>query len=341
MTRTSILHWPTAKAPATAEDWFARLHAPDCTASDETAFQAWLQADPRNAEDYSSCEKVTAISSDLSRHHALVDELLADSVVEGRTRLQRQWSRVRTALGAAAAVGALSLGFALMLRTTTASAPPASLTTARGEQRQVALADGSKIQLNTDTELAWRISESERRVELKKGEAFFDVAKDPRRPFVVRVGSSEVRVVGTQFSVREDHGRLEVVVKEGKVDVVPDSTRIRGAESTKVELTPGKHLTYDNSQDLVRIAVVEPERSLAWRTGAIDFDSVTLEEALIEVNRYASKPLVIEDDRLRTLRLSGRFRVGDVDALEFTLRERFGIVAVEQADRITLTANGL
>ena len=330
---TSILQ-RFAKTPTTAEEWFARVHAPDCTSDDEAAFQAWLRADARNANAYARCEKVTSMSGELRAHHALVDDLLTHAGV-GPDRAFSRPSRWKPALATAAAIAVISLSIVFAFRTV-APPDPDSIVTARGEQRQVALADGSKIQLNTDTALAWRITESERRVELKRGEAFFDVAKDPRRPFIVHVGLSEVRVVGTQFSVREDAGRLEVVVKEGKVDVVPDSSRTKGAEPTKVELTPGKHLTYDNTQDLVRVAMVEPERSLAWRTGAIDFDSATLEEALAELNRYTTKPLVIEDDRVRNFHLSGRFRAGDTEAVTFTLKERFDITAADRGSHVAL-----
>ena len=325
--------------PMSAEAWFARLHSPDCTKQDEATFDQWLRADPSNAAAYEACEKLSAMSGGLRAHHALVDDLLADAGVGSHSHGQSH-SRVggnpivRATLAAAATIAAVSVG--LYLAIGTSATAPATVVTTKGQQRQLALDDGSKIQLNTDTILDWRITDSERRVTLKQGEAFFDVAKDPRRPFIVRAGSSEVRVVGTQFSVREEAGHLEVVVKEGKVDVVPDSSRATGPAPTKVELTPGKRLSYDNAQNLVRVAIVDPDRSLTWRTGSLDFDSATLEEALAEINRYAAKPLVIDDDRLRVVRLSGRFRLGDTEAVVFTLRERFGIEASETAERIAL-----
>jgi transmembrane sensor len=320
-----------------AEAWFARMHSPDRTARDESDLQRWLDADPRNAGAYAECEKLAAICSELRSHHALVDELLADNAPRARPARRLSMAPYLGPMAAAAGAAAICVGLYLAIGVP-APEVPRTATTAKGQLREIALEDGSRIQLNSETVLDWRMGSTERRVELRRGEAFFDVARDPRRPFIVRAGSSEVRVVGTQFSVREDGGRLEVVVKEGKVDVIPDSVRTLGPEPPKVELTPGKRLSYDNARNLVRIATVDADRSLTWRTGSLDFDAVTLDEALAEVNRYAAKPLVVVDDRLRDLRVSGRFRVGDTDAVLFALRERFGIEAAETGDRIALRA---
>jgi transmembrane sensor len=328
-----------------AEAWFARLHSPDCTNEERTEFEQWLRADPSNTAAYEACKRLAAMSGDLKTHHALVDELLGVAGVEPSRRralsqFSLEWKGVgmRVALAAAATISVVALGLHLARSPLTPSA--ATATTAKGQQRELALDDGSRIELNTDTVVEFRLTASERRVELKRGEAFFDVAKDPARPFIVRAGSTEVRVVGTQFSMREEGGRLHVVVKEGKVEVVPDSARVAGPGPTKVQLTPGKRLTYDEPQNVVRIANVDTDRSLIWRSGVIDFDSATLEEVLSEANRYGVKPLVIEDSRLRDLRVSGRFRAGDIDALAFALKERFGVETVELTDRFVLRGPG-
>lgn len=338
----NVTHLPRAphlaEPPGCAEAWFARLHSPDCTAADRASFGRWI-GDNANAAAYAACERVAAMSAEMRSHHALLNDLLADAGVSdaplatpARQRIDR---RAVLAIAATLAVVAIGVQLAYQSRNPT----PSVATTGRGQQTEVALADGSRVQLNTDTVVEWRLTDKERRVDLKRGEAYFDVRRDPRRPFVVRTASTEVRVVGTKFSVREEGGKVQVFVKEGQVDVVPDSTRPLGSTPTKVELTPGKRLTYDGTQHLVRVALIDPERSLAWRSGSLDFDAATLEEAVAEINRYAAKPLFIEDERLRGVRLSGRFRLGDVEAVGFALRERFGIEAIETGDRIALRSH--
>ena len=171
---------------------------------------------------------------------------------------------------------------------------------------------------------------------MKGGEAFFDVTKDAARPFIVRIGNSEVHVVGTQFNVRQVNGELEVVVREGKVNVVPDSTIAPTSNVPRVELTPGNRLRVKTDDNQVMVAQVNPERVTAWRTGMIKFDSIALEDVIEDVNRYTDKPLVIANDSLRRLPISGRFRVGDTESVRFLLRERFDVQSSVEGERIVL-----
>jgi transmembrane sensor len=192
------------------------------------------------------------------------------------------------------------------------------------------------VTLGAHTEISSNMTTNERRIVMRGGEAFFDVRKDAARPFVVRVGNSEVRVVGTQFNIRERSGEVEVVVREGRVNVVPDS-RIGPSESIpRVELAAGGRLTVNTSDNQVNVASVDAERLTAWRTGMIRFDAVPLEDVIADVNRYTEKPLVIADDRLRRLPISGRFRVGDTEAVVFLLRERFEVRSEEEVGRVVL-----
>jgi transmembrane sensor len=88
----------------------------------------------------------------------------------------------------------------------------------------------------------------------------------------------------------------------------------------------------------LEVASVDEDRLTAWRSGSLEFDSIRLDEAITDVNRFARKPLAIGDNKLRDIRISGRFLVGDTDGLLFSLRERFGIQAEEGADRVVLKA---
>jgi transmembrane sensor len=315
--------------PTTADEWFARRRAPDRTPEEEAAFRAWLAADPSNAAQYRECESFWRIPQGLRTEPDLAAAAL------GAAGLSSTPAPQRTAKWAAAIALAAGLAAIAWFVVPMYMANPGAIQTARGEQRAVTLSDGSMVQLNTDSLFVEHMSERERRVELLRGEAFFDVVRDSARPFVVKVGASEVRVVGTQFSVREHAGKLEVVVKEGIVNVIPDASRAV-AESDKVELIPGNRLNYDNTQRLVKVAVVDPDRTLLWRKGMIELDRTPLEEAVEEVNRYSVIPIAIEDARLAAIRVSGGFRVGDTEAFLYALKERFDVSIDRRAERISL-----
>jgi transmembrane sensor len=215
--------------------------------------------------------------------------------------------------------------------------PQREVVTVRGEQRSLALEDGSVMQVNTDSAVSYAFSATERRVELQRGEAFFDVKRDPSRPFIVKAGASEVQVVGTQFSVRRAADRTDVVVTEGRVNVVPNAGFLASL-MPKVELTPGHRLRLARDNQL-KVSAVDAAQATAWRTGSIAFDNTSLEEVVAEVNRYASTQVVVEDPRLKARVLSGRVRIGDLETFLSLLKVQFGIEAVERNGTIALTAS--
>lgn len=108
------------------------------------------------------------------------------------------------------------------------------------------------------------------------------------------------------------------------------------ASVPRVELTPGSSLRVNSSDNQVVVAQVDAERLTSWRTGMIKFDSVALSDVIEDVNRYADKPLVIANEALRALPISGRFRVGDTESVRYLLRERFAVESSEEKERIVL-----
>ena len=339
-----------SSVPSTAEEWVARLRASDVTPEERAAFEAWLKADADHRTDYARCRELEAMPALLRDQPDLMCGLAArlEALRSSPPSLtaspplpwERAGERVRLTrpLRAAAAIALAAFGLLFALR-----APPpldpatlSAASTRHGEQRPIALADGSTIQLNTDTAITWRMAGNERRVILERGEAFFDVAKDATRPFVVEVGKSEVRVVGTQFSVRRQTEQVEVVVKEGRVNIVPDTGPL-GVIAAKVELTRGNQAQMESGSHQVAVASVDADRLTAWRTGSLEFDGMTLDEVVTEVNRYTDTRLVIGDDTLKSQRISGRVRVGDIETIRFILRERFDIESVERDGVIRLS----
>jgi transmembrane sensor len=210
-----------------------------------------------------------------------------------------------------------------------------------GGIKSVPMTDGSKVTLNTDSRIRVALAERERRVELDKGEAFFEVAKDPGRPFVVAVGNKRVIAVGTKFSVRRDAGDIQVVVTEGKVRI-EDTVGVQVSQTSgsgDVFLTPGSIARASDAGVMVqRKTLPEVEEQLSWRSGVLMFRNRTLAEAAAEFNRYNTQKIVIDDPAIASLPIEGNFRATNVVAFAHLLENGYPVAVTEQTDRIVLKA---
>lgn len=325
--------------PNTAREWAVRVQSADVARHELLALDEWLKADPRNAEDYARVNKIAHLGLKLRDYPQERARLTGYAKLRNeadfgsaRSRRGRRW-RLATA-GAAAGV-VLALAVLLAPDISTLSGHYAA---GRGEQRQVTLEDGSRIVVNTDSEVAVRFHEFERSVQLVRGEAFFEVAKDAARPFVVRTGSAEVRAVGTKFSVRQNASETEVVVTEGKVRVVREGkSATENIAAPPIELVPGNLARVSATEPTAQVAMVDVARATAWTAGNVEFEEATLADVIRDVNRYTTREFVIADPSLAEIRLSGRFRVGDVESVKFALRDRFDISAAEEKGLIRLS----
>jgi transmembrane sensor len=226
-------------------------------------------------------------------------------------------------------------------------------TTELGDVEDVSLGDGSKITLNTDTSIRVSFSDHERTIELKKGEAFFDVAKDRTRPFVVFAGSKRVMAVGTQFSVRRDRDDIQVVVAEGRVNLAASAEQMLAPQTTRgthalpandgrgpmpaTFLDAGAVARTSKDDVLVRPdAGAEIEKLLSWRRGYVYFDNVPLADAVAEFNRYNTRKILIEDPEIAALRVGGNFRSTNIEAFLDLMQSGFPIAVDDDGDRIIL-----
>jgi transmembrane sensor len=192
------------------------------------------------------------------------------------------------------------------------------------------MVDGSKVTLNTDSAISVAITEKERRVQLDRGEAFFEVAKDPSRPFIVSAGKKRVIAVGTKFSVRLVANDIRVLVTEGKVRIDNDSSAV----------SAGSIANTDGDAILVQQKPLpEVEESLSWRTGYLIFHETTLAGAVTEFNRYNLRKIVIEDSAVASIRLSGKFRTTDFEAFVRLLEGGFPVHAKRSREQIVLTSS--
>jgi transmembrane sensor len=208
--------------------------------------------------------------------------------------------------------------------------PGERFTTRIGGLEKVPMMDGSKITLNTNSDLSVALTDHERRIDLQQGEAFFEVAHDPDRPFIVEVGGKRVVAVGTKFSVRRNGQSLEVVVTEGKV-------RMEQGAAGAVFLVAGE-IALSNEAGLMvqRGSVAEAETRLSWRDGVLSFRDLPLAEAVAEFNRYNVRRITIADARVAAMRVEGNFRPTNVDAFVRLLENGFPIRASVDDDHIVL-----
>jgi transmembrane sensor len=211
-----------------------------------------------------------------------------------------------------------------------------------GAMQAVPLPDGSRMTLNTNTKLQVDVTPTERRVSLTRGEAFFEVAKDPTRPFVVTAGDRRVVAVGTQFSVRREGNELRVLVAEGTVRLENSTSPAETAGSARpdrVLLTAGTVARAEADAVLVRKQTVgQVEQLLSWRSGYLVFDKTSLGEAVAEFNRYNERQVVIEDPHIAAIAVGGNFRATNVDAFVRLIATDNSITATEEGDRIILSA---
>jgi transmembrane sensor len=226
----------------------------------------------------------------------------------------------------------------------------------------VPLQDGSNITLNTATEVHVALTPEERHIRLDDGEAFFEVAHDAKRPFVVQAGDKRVIAVGTKFSVRRNGDEIRVVVTEGKVRVesrsaeavVPpnspatalDSQGAVGAVggvsrdggSGEVFLTPGSVASAGDAGIVVeQKPIAEVEDDLTWRQGYLTFHDISLADAIAEFNRYNVHKISIQDPTVAAIRISGSFRASNSAAFVRVLGDGFAIHAASAGGTTTLT----
>ncbi len=306
------------RSEAAAARWLARHDAGPLSAEDAAAFEIWCAADPRHLGAYVRLE---AVNARLERAVAL------KGVAIEPPQTRRWWVPVAAAAAFAAAFGVWQIAI---------SDAPAGETrqmaTRVGEQYRAALTDGSTVELNTASMVAVAMAPKLREIRLGKGEALFEVAKDPERPFVVKTELGDVRAVGTVFTVRVDRG-LEVLVSEGTVVIERNGEQI-------ARVTAGERYALNAVGDAAR-APRDPDeikRSLAWRDGRIAFAGETLAQAAREFNRYNAVKIEIADPAVGTMRFGGYFRATDPEGFGASIERSLPVEAKRRGDVIVLSA---
>jgi transmembrane sensor len=280
-----------------------RLQSDAVTDAERRDTEAWLAARP---EHRAAFDGLRAVWSALDR---MPDPRPADTVLPmRRNRPARSSVSRRFALPALLAA---SVAIAAVFGPATLDRLDSDHSTAAGERRTVTLADGSQVQLNTDSAIAVDFSGPSRRVTLRRGEAFFTVTSDRSRPFEVTAMGAVTRVVGTRFAVRRMDGSTRVAVEEGTVEVHCPAGM--AAAEDGVRLTAGETARYERDACPVRESGLNVARLTAWRDGRVVFDDRSLSEVVRELNRYRPGPIVLLDSKLGERRVTGVFDIRDPD----------------------------
>lgn len=315
--------------------WLAR-HDRGLTATEQDEFSQWLAADDRHraawAEHRWGWDELDRLAGLPATVSARPNPDLLAPRCHGWRRL-RFTREVFTTLGALAAVVALAWFGARWRSSPSATEPPALPLI---EQR--ALADGSSVHLNRGALITTSFTTGERRVRLERGEAHFQVTKDPARPFVVEVAGVTVRAVGTAFNIRQSPSAVEVLVTAGQVvvqPVVPTSALLATAggqvaenallaigECAYVPLQPGS-----SPLAIQRLSPAEIEARLAWQPRRLEFTRTPLPDIVAEFNRRNPVRLTLANDALADLRLSLTFRSDNVEGFVRLLVSTFGVRA--------------
>ena len=321
---------PPSASEGAAAEWLVRQ---DCglTPVQQQEFDRWLQADPRHAGIYAEVARTWDL---LGRVRALPPVAAGAKAPHPRSR------RTGMLLWPAAAAAAGIVFFTWQGSGPTAQPATLTASTEVGEMRKVPLPDGSLVQLNTDSAIAVEFTATGRRVRLARGEAHFQVAKNPACPFVVSAGVVAVRAVGTAFDVRRRPDAVEVDDTVGGKSLLATAV----GEGEKAFLAAGQRAYIRTAgaaeaAERARVETVTPAeigQVLAWQSHRLEFVAAPLAEMVEEFNRYNRHKLVIADPRLAARRFGGTFPAGDYEEFVRLLESDFGVVAERGENEIRL-----
>lgn len=314
MTRFS----PGASPVQEAADWLARLRADDRSLEDERAFRAWLMADARHAAAFEAAnamwESVGALSRDLR---------------DGKVQLESGFSRRALLSGGVGLVVAAGGSFAFLQ-----SAQAEVYRTEVGEQKHISLKDGTGVFLDTDTKLVVDFSDKSRKVDLRYGRANFHVAPDAKRSFSVE--AAQKLVIGTRstFDVRREGDEISVLLIHGSATV---KNAVTGADAGRA-LSDGERLSFTSGHS-PRLDKPNLLPLLAWHTGQAIFENAVLTNVVLEMNRYSTIKLEVDDTRIAAMKVSGVYRVGDNASFARSLSRLLPLEMRMVDDRIQLVGD--
>lgn len=298
----------------------------DADESTRAAIQDWIDEDPGHAVAFAQAEAAWEAAERL-KHAASASAAAAAHAAPSSRFRPTGWLPARAALSRrqAVAAGVVAAGGLAFGATRWLDAPERYATNV-GEVRDVRLPDGSTLHLNTNSEVKVQYTAARRLLTLVRGEAYFEVAHAPRRPFDVQVEGAVVRALGTAFNVRIRDALVELTVTKGVVGV-------RGRTAGMRQVPAGESAVIQpRAIALSRLDAQRIDQRVAWRDRTIELNGESVFQAVDEFNRYRAQPMVIGDPRVAPLRVGGRFRVDESALFLHALEESLPVRSVANPD---------
>lgn len=290
-----------------ARSWYVRLGSEQANADDWISFTEWLEEHPLHVDAYDRVE-LALLDAEVSSLQS--DDV--DNVVPFITKPKSSKTAPKNpafAWGRFAGIAALFIA-ALTVYFTNNPLQDASVQTYAtkiGGHKEIVLADGTRINLNTNTQISVALSKKTRTVTLKNGEVFFDIASDKNRPFIVNAMGTKITDVGTSFSVYASNDALTISVADGLVDVQS------AAQTTR--LKKGQLAIQKRGDNKFVVNAIDIESISTWRDDILVFEDSELSIIIPELNRYFERPILISDQKVADLKFSGVLNISNQDIM--------------------------
>lgn len=289
---------------AQAAEWIVTLNDPAATEADFADWQAWMQEDPAHADAFTRLQETWRRSGAVARAPVQSDEASDPEPVRNGPAIPPAGKQRRWAMAAVAIFGVVGAALTLWHSQTQ------TIATATAETRSMQLNDGSRISLGPETRMEVKFSEERRSLQFEGGEAYFEVAHAPERPFSVTTPAGTVTAIGTAFVVNADEDRLVVSVTDGTVRIdLPGS----GSDGQgPIMVSAGNKLAWSGGK--VRTSQVAPsDDAVSFQQGKLHYDAEPLRAVIADINRYSTSKLRIDDDSVAQLRYTGTVFTDSLD----------------------------
>lgn len=314
-------------------DWLAKLDSGNLSAGDRRGLKTWLSRDPEHVH---TLKSLASIWSDM-------DFLLNEFPVTNKTYTPNKFSlslHTKQISLTLVTIFLWTIGLFMWMADQPVATETSFYVTSVGMQQVEQFSDGSTVHLNTNSMIETEYSESSRIVRLLRGEVMFDVVHDPARPFIVYAGNREIRAIGTKFIVRLTSENIIVTVTDGQVHLSKRTEKRNSTVSRKeqevlvVSAREEVEISEFATPKLKEIQNNELIRRFSWVEGQLIFKNAELKQVIEEISRYIPDRIIIDDPDLSDVRISGRFEIGDTDALLEAIEMSFNIQADHIEDQV-------
>jgi transmembrane sensor len=326
---------------AQAVDWFQRVGAEDVSEQDLGEWIQWC-SDSENLREFQQVRSTWAAFEQLRPEasvllEALLSEQPVVSNVESRPAIRMsarsnwRWRQI----GIAAGMGAMAIAGARYAYDTGLFVRSQQVFVARTADRSAVLPDGSQLTLAPKTNVAVNFSGNVRNLDLSHGQAYFKVRANKSKPFIVVAGKLKVTAVGTIFDVRSETNRVVVTVQEGVVEVTPTAEE-HTLSPERWRVSAGNQLAYNENPRSAQIRAIDPDRSMAWREGRLEYFGEPLSAVVADINRYSDQSIEITDLQLAQLTFTGTLFTESIDDWLSAIQTTFPIRVVKGDDHRVL-----